>query len=300
MKHGGAVFEGFAMLVYVATYPRCGSAILRDTIHLNWGHATSNLYAAGSWPEPFSILPSEIPGFTPYRYADGPVRQMLASPSRDLLTPQVRRRLAGSASRFFVKTHENPPSDPIEGEVAVQLARHPAAAITSQWKLHGATHEECPPLAHFSEGCDTGGRWDRYHRAWDEAGMPLFRRRFEDVLASPFELVREMGDFLRLPQPASPRIMTAESAKARNPLRNPIRGADGWLEQISAGDLMRIWNRHKISAREMGYGMMNVAGPFTPPPQHAPARQRTSGVAAHEVSVSATRPHVREAAPVIG
>jgi hypothetical protein len=34
------------MLVYVATYPRCGSAILSDTIHLNWGYATASLYAA--------------------------------------------------------------------------------------------------------------------------------------------------------------------------------------------------------------------------------------------------------------
>lgn len=34
------------MLVYVATYPRYGSAILSDTIHLNWGYATASLYAA--------------------------------------------------------------------------------------------------------------------------------------------------------------------------------------------------------------------------------------------------------------
>ncbi len=261
------------MLVYVATYPRCGSAVLRDTIHLNWGYATANLYAASTWPDEFTILPSDIIGFTPYRYRGGPVRQMLASPCRDLLTPQVRQRLAGSASRFFVKTHENPPSDPIDGEVAVQLVRHPAAAITSQWKLHGATHDECPPLAHFAEGCDTGGRWDRYHRAWEQSAMPLFRRRFEDVLKTPFDLVRELGDFLHLPQPESPRVMTAESARARNPMRNPIRGPDGWMDQISVADLQRIWSGHKMAAREMGYGMMGVSGPFTPP-QSMPAKPR--------------------------
>lgn len=286
------------MLVYVATYPRCGSAILRDTLHLNWGHATANLYAAGSWPEPFTVLPSDIAGFTPYRYGDGPVRQMLASPCRDLLTPQMRRRLAGSKTRFFLKTHENPPTDPFEGEVAVQLVRHPAAAITSQWKLHGATHDECPPLRHFSEGADTGGRWDRYHRAWEESAMPLFRRRFEDVIGAPFDLVREMGEFLRLPQPASPRIMTAESAKARNPVRNPIRGADGWLEQISAGDLMRIWNRHKFVAREMGYGMMNVAGPFTPPPQKLSATPRAPSVVVQDPAGTAARQSSKEPMPV--
>ncbi len=216
------------MLVYVATYPRYGSAILSDTIHLNWGYATASLYAARTWPEPFKILPSEIPGFTTYRYGDGPVRQMIASPCRELLTSRVRRRLAGSATRFFVKTHEAPPSDPIEGEVAVQLVRHPAAAITSQWRLDGATQDACP-LRHFSESCDTGGRWDRYHRAWEEAGMPLFRRWFEDLIDSPFDLVREMGEFLRLPQPASARVMTAESAKKRNPVRKPICGANGWI-----------------------------------------------------------------------
>ena len=216
------------MLVYVATYPRYGSAILSDTIHLNWGYATASLYAARTWPEPFKILPSEIPGFTTYRYGDGPVRQMIASPCRELLISRVRRRLAGSATRFLVKTHEAPPSDPIEGEVAVQLVRHPAAAITSQWRLDGATQDACP-LRHFSESCDTGGCWDRCHRAWEESGMPLFRRWFEDLIDSPFDLVREMGEFLRLPQPASARVMTAECAKKRNPVRKPICGANGWM-----------------------------------------------------------------------
>ena len=30
---------------------------------------------------------------------------------------------------------------------------------------------------------------------------------------------------------------------------------------------MRIWNLHKFAAREMGYGIMNARGPFTPPPE---------------------------------
>jgi len=125
-----------------------------------------------------------------------------------------------------------------------------------------------------------------------------FRRRFEDVLASPFDLVRELGDFLRLPQPASPRIMAAEPVKARNLLRNPTRGADGWMEQISKADLIRIWNRHRFAAREMGYGMMNVAGPFTPPPQSAPVAPRVLATAAQEAGVSARRQNAAEAAPV--
>ena len=255
------------MLVYVATYPRCGSAILRETIRLNWQHATANLYTSASWPEEVVILPSARPEFTPYRYKDGPVRRMLASPCRRLLTHDLRQRLADSPDYFFFKTHEAPPTDPIDGEVAVQLVRHPAAAITSQWKLHGATHDDCPPLAHFAEGSDTGGRWDRYHLAWGAAGMPLFRRRFEDVVQSPLDLVSGLADFLKLPHPEHPTVMTAEEAKARNPVRNPSRGPDGWMEQVSVAQLVKLWNRHKMVAKEMGYGMMGVMTPFTQAPQ---------------------------------
>lgn len=255
------------MLVYVATYPRSGSAILREAIRLNWHRATANFYANATWPEEITLLPSTTPEFTSYRYNDGPVRQMLASPGRRLLTRNMRERLADSPEHFFIKTHEPPPADPIEGEVAIQLVRHPAAAIISQWKLHAATHDECPPLPHFWEGSDTGGRWDRYHLAWGAAGMPLFRRRFEDFLQAPMDLVPALADFLKLPHPERPVMMTAEEAKARNPIRNPIRGADGWMAQISVAELVQLWNRHKMVAKEMGYGMMGIMSPFTPPPQ---------------------------------
>lgn len=259
------------MLVYVATYPRSGSAILRDTVLLNWHRATSNFYATATWPEEITLLPSTLPSASPeltsYRHKDGPVRQMLASPGRRLLTRSMRERLADSPEHFFIKTHEPPPADPVEGEVAIQLVRHPAAAIISQWKLHAATHDACPPLPHFWEGSDTGGRWDRYHLAWGAAGMPLFRRRFEDFLHAPMDLVPALADFLKLPHPERPIMMTAEEAKARNPIRNPIRGADGWMAQISVAELVQLWNRHKMVAKEMGYGMMGVMSPFTPPPQ---------------------------------
>ena len=34
------------MLVYIATYPRCGSALLRDLIFRNWLYLTANGYGA--------------------------------------------------------------------------------------------------------------------------------------------------------------------------------------------------------------------------------------------------------------
>ena len=60
---------------------------------------------------------------------------------------------------------------------------------------------------------------------------------------------------------------------------------------------MRIWNLHKFAAREMGYGIMNVRGPFTPPPQKLPAIPRKTATAAQEPAGPAPRQGAQGAAP---
>lgn len=88
------------------------------------------------------------------------------------------------------------------------------------------------------------------------------------------------------------------SCACRNPVRNPIRGANGWMEQITAGDLMRIWKRHKFAAREMGYEIMNISGPFTPPPQKLPAIPRKQATVANDAAGSAPRQGAQGAVPL--
>lgn len=253
------------MLVYVATYPRCGAALLRDTIALNWGYATANLYTSVQWPAELSIKSTSNPALISYQCEGQPSRMMLASPCRQTLTPELRAVLAADPELFFVKTHERPPADPIAGEIAVQLVRHPAGAISSQHRLHQKYHETTPCLAHFSEGSDTGGRWDQYHQAWGASELPLMRLRFEDVVVRPLDLVEALSDFLGLPMPEAPKGMSAQAAHERNPYRNPITGPNGWMEQITAGEALRIWNRHKLVAKLFGYHMHGIAAPFTSP-----------------------------------
>ncbi len=261
------------MLAYLATYPRCGAALLRDTVALNWQYATANLYAFVQWPHKLNVEPTNHPSLISYQREGHPRRRMLVSPCRDALTPELRGMLAADDDLYLVKTHEPPPADPIDGEIAVQLVRHPAAAIVSQHRLHQMTHETSPPLAHFYEGCDTGGRWDKYHMEWANSPMPLMRMRFEDVITGRIDLVARLAAFLKLPTPDNPQVMSQKAAHERDPKRNPVHGVDGWFEHIRVGDLMRIWNIHKGAAEDMGYGMFGAVGSLTSPEKsHTPLR----------------------------
>lgn len=252
------------MLIYVATHPRCGAAVLRDTIAINWRHRVANFYTAGHWSKLPNLHATDDPAIISYQLGRDSRRRMLVSPCRDLLTRERRTRLACDSDLFFVKTHEFPPTDPIAGEIAVQLVRHPAAAIVSHARLYAHLHEQPRPLSHFSDGDSTGGRWDQYHQAWEASGIPLMRLRFEDVLQDTSDFVSKLSCFLSLPIPDQPRAMSAETAHKRNPVRNPVHGADGWVEQMTVGDLIRIWTVHGLAAEQMGYSMTGVSGPMPP------------------------------------
>lgn len=202
------------MLVYVATYPRCGNSFLRNTMLANW---------------PFEFHPQ----------AD-------------------REAMAASDQLFLVKTHDRPPASFIEGEKAVQLVRHPSAAITSQWTLKGKFGAKPRPLSDFIAGCGAGGRWDDYHADWSRPGIPLWRWRYEDAFVDPVAMIESLGQFLGFP-PAPPIMFTLDEAHAANPQRNPGRGIDGWREQVTPAEAARIWNEHGAAASQFGYSFESAA-----------------------------------------
>lgn len=251
------------MLIYLATYPRSGHAILKDTLYANWRLITANGYDdAGVYGAANDVRESNDPDLFSYRGAESERRHLLRSPALPRLTSALRERLAADTEPFFVKTHELPPEGFFPGEGAIQIVRHPAAAIVSQWRLHRATNDASPPLAHFSEGSDTSGRWDRYHDAWMNSAIPLSRVRYEDVLDEPLSLVETIASFCGLISPDVPRFVSMEEAKSRNPIRNPGEGVDGWKDQITVGELIRIWNRHKGVAKTFGYYPFGISGPM--------------------------------------
>jgi hypothetical protein len=204
------------MLLYVATDPRCGSSVLRSLLLHNFDMLTDSGWDA---------------------------------------SPRERAALAASAAIHAVKTHRFPVADPLPGEVAIQLIRHPGAAIASHYHLHRRLHGRERPVERFIAGQRNTGDWTSYHRAWATCPMPVLRQRFEDVTADQPAGLRKICAFLGLEVPETIRFVTAEEARRRNPVRNPAAPPDSWRELIRGEDLQKLREAHGALAGEWGYAI---------------------------------------------
>lgn len=204
------------MLLYAATYPRCGSGVLRHLMARNFGFGTDSDWDA---------------------------------------RPGDRAALAAAPGLRSVKTHAPPPADPLPGERAIQLIRHPGAAIASHYRLHHRGEDRERPLKRFIAGQRKTSDWSSYHRAWAQTSMPVLRLRYEEVTADPAAAVRAMAMFLGLPEPQVIVSESLEEAHQRNPSRNPAAGPDAWRELFQGKDLQRLRDAHGALAAEWGYSL---------------------------------------------
>lgn len=228
------------MLVYVATYPRCGNALLRDLIRENWLYLTANGYG----PNPPPDHPA-LARFIPLN------RPRLPGHALEYLTDDNRERTAAAPEWYFVKTHELPFAKYFPGENVIQSVRHPGAAIFSHWRMKQQSAPDAT-LEQFIQG-QRFGSWSAYHKAWRNASAPLLRFRFEDILADQERAVRALAEFLGFDVPEKIERSSLEAATARNPLRNPGHGVGGWLKHLSFDERRAVWEAHGEEAVRFGY-----------------------------------------------
>jgi hypothetical protein len=244
------------MLIYQATYPRCGAAFLRDLISINFGYISANGYpSADAFPEKWDVAALEgEPDLQTYasRTTPGQRELLLRNDALKRLTPALREKVAAEPRRLFVKTHGLPPDDAFPGEAAIQFVRHPGPAIVSYWRLEHARKESLL-LDDFIAGDAQFGSWSDYHLAWEQAPMPVLRLRYEDVLADQVAAIEAIARFLDVPAPANPRPMPLAAATERNPTRNPGEGLDGWRRRTTAAQRAMIWRKHGLLAYRYGY-----------------------------------------------
>jgi hypothetical protein len=258
------------MLVYVATYPRSGSGVLRSALLRNFGYMTANGYAAVNAVQPDAD--PDLVGFGGHR--------MVAEPALQRLDPETRKRLAALPEPLFVKTHERPYDEWFPGEVAIQMVRHPGATMTSFYNLKRQASPDVR-LEKFLRRTD----WADYHRAWLAAGLPVLRLRYEEMYDDPV-LVDHLAAFLKL-DPIASRLESSKDAHLRNPERNPGWGVDGWRVQLTPAIEERLWEINGEVAARLGYSR---TGEFdcAPPAPSRSAAAKTSG--ARKASPYSDRP----------
>lgn len=242
------------MLIYQATYPRCGAAFLRDLISINFRYLSASGYdSKATFPEKWDIAPHDSdPLLQTYARPGFDARQLLLRHGTlKSLTPEVRQRLAADPRLIFIKTHGPPPEETFPGEAAIQFVRHPGPTIVSYWRLMSIKRET--NLDGVIDGETMFGSWTDYHHAWDRAPMPVLRLRYEDVLADQDAAIIKIGDFLNLPPPPRLKHMPLAAATSRNPARNPGEGLDGWRRRTTLAQRREIWRQHGLLAYRYGY-----------------------------------------------
>jgi sulfotransferase family protein len=261
------------MIVYLATYPRSGAAVLRSIVSRNWGYATTTDAPIDESPlvkkYRWSHAPTPQPGFSDglwwgegtcvYQARNGEWRRGLRAPGMRWLTPKVRSRLAAEPGKFFVKTHNFPFETYFPGEMAIQMVRHPGAAVVSLWKLQRDFFKRDNRLTDIICGRSTGGPWSEYHLRWGAAPLPKLRLSYEEAFADQASAVVAVGKFLGEPLPETITVVSLQEATAANPVRNPGAGIDGWREAVSADELALLRELHGETARHFGYDFPSSA-----------------------------------------
>ena len=237
------------MIVYIATWPRCGNAFVRNLIYLNYRVITADGYPSKApWPERLNA--EYFSDFIKYQDEGQPPRLALQHGALDILNdkPDLRRELAAMSETFLVKTHEMPPEDPVDGEAFVCMVRHPVRAVASRRKLL-VTKD----VMKTARGDYIGGHWSDFHRLWHDSPMPRVSVRYEDVVGKPEVVVRPCAELLGLPELEVVRDLPIAASKALNPERNPGLGNDGWKTVITDDEAAAIWEETGEAASAWGY-----------------------------------------------
>lgn len=245
------------MLVYVATWPRCGNALTRNLLFLNFRMLTANGYPSDA-PKSKRLKPEYFGDFVRYFQVGYPPYIGLQNNALQRLkdNPQLRRDCAALSEIFFVKTHELPPEDPIEGEASICMTRHPVRAVASFRKLR-AGYDVSSILA----GSYAGGRYDDWHDAWDACDMPNVTVRYEDVVSDPGVLIHPVSELINRPAPHRIREMPMALSNEMNPDRNPGLLLDGWRDILSAEEVRQVWAELGETASRYGYSELIPSAP---------------------------------------
>jgi hypothetical protein len=245
------------MIVYVATWPRCGNSVLRDLIALNLAAATTDGYMsedslnsvflptmrARSWVE---LDPDN-------RVFGCGERRFLAPGWLRWLTDELREELASDHRFYFLKTHEPPYPDYLPGESAIQMVRHPLAATWSwQEMIRDQGKKAIPSLVDI---CRKGAAgvpygYSEYHEAWLRTTATVLRCRYEDHRADPESTVVKISEFLDLPA----RPLKIPDWAARNSV-SPKRYKAGKINRWrgTSEDAEAVWAAAQPASTLLGY-----------------------------------------------
>ena len=246
------------MIVYVATWPRCGNSVLRDLFWLNWGITVTDPYMSPSGLQTWMRIMTAKHGVAvdvdePRIFSLGAMVGLVPG-WLEWLTEERRRELAADTNTYYLKTHEPPFDSYLPGERVVQMVRHPLPAC---WSWHRLTEAEGRAIA--PEALATRGNsatllgYVDFHERWLDARVPLIRLTYERHIEAPEATVRTIAAYLRLPL-ERPRVTSFAIMNSVNPMRYRAGAVAGW--QGSDAQAEAVWSACAPVAARLGYQSM--------------------------------------------
>ncbi len=227
------------MIIWLASYPRSGNTFLRTVVYQVYGQSTHEFYAWDRDPGGVEVL-SEIFGAAPQRSLDDMKR---------------------ADDYCFVKTHELPQEDyPAiyvvrDGRDALVSHAHFVLHYDYQLPVEKQRERYDDTLKMLIESDASFGGWSGNVRAWTARATKTAIIRFEDLIQSPVDTVRQaMADVgCPLPERAAPDIPTFGALREKLPpfFRKGRVGA--WREDMRDDLHELFWKRHGATMRAMGY-----------------------------------------------
>lgn len=268
------------MIVYIASYPRCGNSLTRDIIHTYFQRPTANIYPhevpyprrlkyAENW-HVGDAIPAEIktrrwwlvwnPWTAVYDLNIPPYtksHRYLIHGSQKTLTRINRLRFSQEKTIFFLKTHERPFRYYFPGEYVIQIVRHPGPVLRSYHNLLRKTEGFNKTVDDFIEGRVGYGSWSDYHRVWGDAERRLGRRylrlRFEEASADNLSAARAIHNLIGLPYDSNATTRNFEGLHQQNPQMFGFGSNQAWQSFYTPEQLTRLYQVHGDQMTALGY-----------------------------------------------
>lgn len=167
------------MIIWLASYPRSGSKLLRMILRQCFGLESYNDHSVDKSSNAVSSPLSELVG-----------QKWVSDATFEGFIERARRE----PDTFVVRTHEFAPPD----EPAIYIVRDGRAALSSYRRFLRDFHQVDISLADLAEGKHWPGSWGEHVTRWTERRRDrTLIVRFEDLASSP--PLAEIGAFLNAP-----------------------------------------------------------------------------------------------------
>ena len=209
-------------LIWLASYPRSGNTLVRNTLESAWGIKTQSIYR------------------------DDPLPEMGKWDNR------TWPNLYQGPPPWYVKTHEWEPA--LSDAAALWIVRDSRDALVSQAHFMQTNDSDARPLPVILYDLICSGEWSRHSLIWQGRKAPTALVHFEKLIDSPVTVVAkalaELG--MELPPPdGSPMSFAGAHALNHDLFRRGKAGA--WRDEFPAPLLKLFWHYNSHMMRELGY-----------------------------------------------